>query len=253
MTRRKSCPPLLTKCQSYWITARGKGESTCEQLRSGCCGRRPPARPLSKLWRAQPGRGRSAGEENVLMFCIKLNRALIRQTKPISKGMESNATRLLDHLRPRVFKPLFGDQGSRHSVRIVARLVAVVNLFEIYWIGALVTIVFGSAFCSHVAPDNVFHKLVVAHIGHCCCYLRGLRVHQPPVVQAEEYIHLTSHEKYIDHSTINWKYSVLMQLWTRLSPDIKEIKYKRILCVFKVGHLERFCFFLKTNTIPLPQ
>ena len=195
----------------------------------------------------------SAGEENVLMFCIKLNRALIRQTKPISKGMESNATRLLDHLRPRVFKPLFGDQGSRHSVRIVARPVAVVNLFEIYWIGALVTIVFGSAFCSHVAPDNVFHKLVVAHIGHCCCYLRGLRVHQPPVVQAEEYIHLTSHEKYIDHSTINWKYSVLMQLWTRLSPDIKEIKYKRILCVFKVGHLERFCFFLKTNTIPLPQ
>lgn len=105
--------------------------------------------------------------------------------------MESNITRLLDHLRPGVFQPLFGNQGSGHGVRIVARPVAEVNLFEIYWIGALVKIVSGSAFCGHVAPDNVFHKLVVAHIGHCCCYLRGLRVHQPPMVQAGGYIHHT--------------------------------------------------------------
>ena len=36
-----------------------------------------------------------------------------------------------------------------------------------------------------------------------------------------------------------------MQLWTRLSPDIKEIKYKRILCVFKVGHLGNIVFLFQ--------
>ena len=107
-------------------------KSACEQLRSGCCGRRPPARPLSTLWRAQPGRGRSAGWKcfDVLSEYNAKGHSLQKQNLCISKGVESNAARLLDHLRPGVFQPLFGDQGSRHGMRIVARPDAEVNLLD---------------------------------------------------------------------------------------------------------------------------
>ena len=66
---------------------------------------------------------------NVLKFWIKCKRVLIRQTKTLSIGVESNVAKLPDHLRPGVFQPLFGDQGSRHGMRIVARPVAVVNFY----------------------------------------------------------------------------------------------------------------------------